>query len=346
MVQATLRAAMSGAQAIEEEFPVPSKIRASVCMFVASMVLLPAAYAAQPYPTKPIRLIVPFSPGGGVDLMGRTIGGKLQEAWGQPVIIDNRGGAGGNIGTDMVAKSPADGYTLLMGYVGNLAINPWLFRKLPYDPVKDFAPVSLTTTAPNLLVAHPSVTASNVKELVALARAKPGGFSYASAGNGTVGHMVAELFKASTKTSIVHIPYKGNGAAITDLLAGQVQLMFAAPGAMTQFIEAKRLKAIAVSSPKRLPELKDTPTFSESGFPEIEVSGWYGVLVAAGTPRPIVAALNREIIRIMALPDVRDRLAASGYTATSSSPEEFAQLIRKELIMWRDVVKASGATVE
>src|SRR3972149_5531982 len=190
----------------------------------AALALAPfATVFAQQYPTRPIRFIVPFVPGGGVDLIGRTIGQKLNEAWSQPVVVDNRGGGGGNIGTDMVAKSPPDGHTLLMGYVGNLAINPFLFRKLPYDPVKDFSPISLAATAPNLLVAHPSVLANTVKDLVALAKKKPDSLSYASAGNGTVGHMVAELFKSVTGIGIVHIPYKGNGPAVTDLLGGQVQ---------------------------------------------------------------------------------------------------------------------------
>lgn len=301
---------------------------------------------AQQYPTKPIRMIVPFSPGGGVDLIGRTLAQKMQEAWGQSVIVDNRGGAGGNSGTDMVAKSPPDGYTLLMGYVGNLAINPWLFRKLPYDPVKDFSPVSLTTTAPNLLVAHPSVAAATVKELVALGKAKPGALSYASAGVGTVGHMVAELFKSATGTNIVHIPYKGNGPAVNDLLGGQVQIIFGAPGAYLAFVEAKRLKAIAVTGQKRLSELPDTPTFAESGFPKVEASGWYGVLAPAGTPRVVVDALNRQIVRIMNLPDVKERLMAHGYTPTASTPEEFAELIKSDLVKWRDVVKASGAKAE
>ena len=314
--------------------------------FVLMLCVFSTVCAAQSYPSKPIRLIVPFAPGGGVDLIGRIIAQKLQEAWGQPVIVDNRGGGGGNIGTDMVAKSPPDGYTLLMGYVGNLAINPFLFRKLPYDPVKDFSPISLAATAPNLLVAHPSLSANTVKDLVALAKMKPDSLSYASAGNGTVGHMVAELFKSVTGIGIVHIPYKGNGPAVTDLLGGQVQLMFAAPGAVISFVEAKRLKALAVASNQRLPELGDTPTFAEAGYPGVEASGWYGVLTSAGTPRNIISALNKEIVRIMQLPDVKERLAVHGYKAVTSSPEEFAQLIKSDLIKWQKVVKASGAKVD
>ncbi|MBI2224076.1 MAG: tripartite tricarboxylate transporter substrate binding protein [Betaproteobacteria bacterium] len=314
--------------------------------FALMLCVFSTVCAAQSYPSKPIRLIVPFAPGGGVDLIGRIIAQKLQEAWGQPVIVDNRGGGGGNIGTDMVAKSPPDGHTLLMGYVGNLAINPFLFRKLPYDPVKDFSPISLAATAPNLLVAHPSVPASTVKDLVTLAKTKPGSLSYASAGNGTVGHMVAELFKSVTGIGIVHIPYKGNGPAVTDLLGGQVQLMFAAPGAVIPFVEAKKLKALAVASNQRLPELSDTATFAEAGYPGVEASGWYGVLTSAGTPRNIISALNKEIVRIMQLPDVKERLAVHGYKAVTSSPEEFAQLIKSDLIKWQKVVKASGAKVD
>lgn len=314
--------------------------------FALMLCVFSTVCAAQSYPSKPIRLIVPFAPGGGVDLIGRIIAQKLQEARGQPVIVDNRGGGGGNIGTDMVAKSPPDGYTLLMGYVGNLAINPFLFRKLPYDPVKDFSPISLAATAPNLLVAHPSVPANTVKDLVTLAKMKPGSLSYASAGNGTVGHMVAELFKSVTGIGIVHIPYKGNGPAVTDLLGGQVQLMFAAPGAVISFVEVKKLKALAVASNQRLPELNDTPTFAEAGFPGVEASGWYGVLTSAGTPRNIISALNKEIVRIMQMPDVKERLAVHGYKAVTSSPEEFAQLIKSDLVKWQKVVKASGAKVD
>lgn len=302
--------------------------------------------AAQSYPSKPMRLIVPFAPGGGVDLIGRIIAQKLQEAWGQAVIVDNRGGGGGNIGTDMVAKSQPDGYTLLMGYVGNLAINPFLFRRLPYDPVKDFSPISLAATAPNLLVAHPSVPANTVKDLVTLAKVKPGSLSYASAGNGTVGHMVAELFKTVTGSSIVHIPYKGNGPAVTDLLGGQVQLMFAAPGAVIPQVEIKKLKALAVASNKRLPELGDTPTFAEAGYPGVEASAWYGVLTSAGTPRNIISQLNKEIVRIMQRPDVKVRLAVHGYEAVTSTPEAFAQLIKTDMIKWQKVVMASGAKVD
>ncbi len=301
---------------------------------------------AQGYPAKPIRFIVPFAPGGGVDLIARTIGQKLGETWGQSVVVDNRSGGGGNIGTDMVAKAPPDGYTLLMGYVGNLAINPFLFRKLPYDPLKDFAPITIAATAPNVLVAYPSLPANSVKELLVLAKSKPGALNYASAGNGTVGHLVAELFKTETGTQITHIPYKGNGPALTDVLAGQVQLMFAAPGAVIQHVRSGKLKALAVASPKREPGMSEVATFAEAGYPTIEASGWYGVLTAAGTPRQIIDKLNQEIVRTMQLPDVKERLAMHGYAAVTSTPQQFRELIRSDLVKWEKVVKASGARVD
>ena len=302
--------------------------------------------AARSYPGKPIRIIVPLAPGGGLDLITRIYALKLQESWGQPVIVDNRGGGGGNIGTDLVAKATPDGYTLLMGYVGHLAVNPSLYRKLPYDPIKDFAPVSLLATAPNVLAAHSSVAANTVQELVALAKLKPDSLSYASGGNGTVGHMVGELFKTVTGINMVHIPYKGNGPAVSDLLGGQVQLMFAGPGVVIPYVKVKKLKALAVASNNRLPELSETPTFREAGYPAVEASAWYGLLAAAGTPRSIIGALNKETLRIMQLPDVRERLAVHGYEVVTSSPEEFAQLIKSDLIKWQKVVKASGAKID
>ena len=313
---------------------------------VVTACALATGASAQQYPTKPIRLVVPFAAGGGTDLLGRTLAQKLNEAWGHPVVVDNRAGGSGNIGTDMVAKSPPDGYTLLMGYVGNLAINPFLFRNLPYDSVKDFSPITLTATAPNVFVAHPSVAAKTVKEVVVLAKAKPGALNYASAGNGTVGHMVAELFKTVTDTNIVHVPYKGNGAAITDILGGQVQLMFSAPGAVINHVKSGKLRGIAVASSKRVSGLEEVPTFAEAGYSAVEATAWYGVLAPANTPKPIVSKLNSELVRIVHLPDVRERLASQGYEAASCTPEEFARLIKNDLVKWQKVVKASGARVD
>ena len=302
--------------------------------------------SGQTYPSKPVRFIVPFSPGGGVDLLGRVISQKLTETWGQSMVVDNRSGGGGNIGTDMVAKAPPDGYTLLIGYVGNLAVNPFLFKDLPYNSLRDFAPITMAATAPNMLVVHPSVAAGSVKELVALATSKKATLNYASAGNGTVGHMVAELFKMETATQIVHIPYKGNGAAITDVLAGQVQMMFSAPGAVIQQVRAGKLKGLAVASAKREATMPDIPTFAEAGFPAVEAQAWYGVLSTAGMPRVLIDKLNKEIVRILQLPDVREKLLAQGYNVVTSTPEQFRELIKTDLAKWQRVVKASGAHVD
>ena len=312
----------------------------------ALLVACPAQALAQAYPTKPIRIIVPFAPGGGTDMLGRSIAQKLSEAWGQAVVVDNRSGGGGNIGTDMIAKASPDGYSLLMGYVGNLAINPFLFKNLPYDSLKDFTPITIAATAPNVFVAHPSVSANSVKELVTLARASPGKLNYASAGNGTVGHMVAELFKTVTGTNIVHVPYKGNGAAISDMLAGNVQLMFSAPATVIHHIKTGKLKGLATTNPKRLAGLEQVPTFVEAGYPAVEGGAWYGVLAPRGTPQPVVTKLHRELVRVLQLPEIRERFANQGYDAVTCTPEEFTRIIRNDLARWQKVVKASGARVD
>lgn len=305
-----------------------------------------AANAQQTYPVKPIRLIVPFAPGGGNDLIGRTIAQKLNEAWGQPVIVENRTGASGNIGTDFVAKAAPDGYMLLVGYVGNLAINPFLFGKLPYDPVRDFTPVTLAAAFTNLLVSHPSLPVKSVKELVALAKSRPGQLNYASAGVGAVGHMAAELLATTAGIRIQHIPYKGNGAAIADVLGGQVPLIFSAPGAVIGPVRAGRLRALATASVRRPPGLADVPTFAEAGFPGVEATGWFAILGPAGLPRPIVERLNAEIVRSLALPDVSARLTNAGYDPATTTPEQLGEMIKSELAKWGKVVKASGAKLD
>jgi len=324
-------------------------MRSSWIFLAAGVLAAPAALAQQGtagYPTRPVRVLVGYAPGGGVDLIARVLSQKLGEALNQTFVVDNRAGAGGNIATDMAAKAQPDGYSLLLGYVGNLAVNPFLFRKLPYDPIKDFTPISMAATAANILVVHPSVAAKTPKELVALAKAKPGSLNYASAGHGTVGHMVAELLKTETQTQITHVPYKGNGAAMTDLLAGNVQVFFGAPGAVIEHVRAGRLRAIAISSAKREPSAPDVPTFAEGGYPTIEATAWYALLGPAGMPRPIVTRLNTLSVQALATPEVRDRLGQAGYTAVSSTPEELGKYIRTELDKWGKVVKASGARVE
>ena len=305
-----------------------------------------SAFAQPAYPAKPIRFIVPFAPGGGNDLIGRTIAQKLNEAWGQPVIVENRTGASGNIGTDFVAKAAPDGYTLLVGYVGNLAINPFLFSKLPYDPVRDFTPITLAAAFTNLLVVHPSLPVQSVKELVAFARARPGQLNYASAGVGAVGHMAAELLATVAQIRIQHIPYKGNGAAIADVLGGQVPLIFSAPGAVIGPVRAGRLRALATASARRPPGLADVPTFAEAGFPGVEATGWFAMMGPAGMPRPIVERLNAEIVKSLAVPEVSTRLANAGYDPATTTPEQLGEMIKSELVKWGKVVKASGARLD
>lgn len=323
-------------------------MRRSFTVAVAAMAIVAASSStlAQNYPSKPIRLLVPFVPGGGTDLQARAISQSLNAAWGQPVVVDHRPGGTGAVASALVAQAAPDGYTLLIVTSSTHAIAPNLQRKPAYDPVKDFAPVAMTASAPEIVVAHPSVPAATIKELVALAKSKPGTLNYASPGAGTIGHMTGELFKIVTGTDIVHIPYKGSGAATRELLGGQVQLMFSAPGAVIQQVRAGKLKALAVATAARVAELKDVPTLAEMGYPEIEASNWYGILATAGTPRPVIDQLNREIGRTMQTPEVKDALLRQGYEATTSTPEAFGKLIRSEVAKWNKVVKASGMQPE
>jgi tripartite-type tricarboxylate transporter receptor subunit TctC len=302
--------------------------------------------AQQTYPLKPIRMIVPYAPGGGNDLIGRNIAQKLNEAWGQPVIVENRTGGSGNIGTDFVAKAAPDGYVLLVGYVGNFAINPFLFGSLPFDPVRDFTPITLAAAFTNLLVAHPSLPVKSVKDLVAFAKARPGQVNYASAGIGAVGHMTAELLATTAQIRIQHIPYKGNGAAIADVLGGQVPLIFSAPGAVIGHVRTGRLRALATASTRRPPGLEDVPTFAEAGYPGVEASGWFAVFGPAGLPRPLVERINAEIVRSLKASDVHTRLTNAGYEPATSTPEQLAEFLKSELVKWSKVVKASGAKAE
>lgn len=304
------------------------------------------AVTAQDYPTKPIRLVVPFAPGGGTDLLARTVARKLNEEWGQPVVVDNRPGGTGAVGSVLVAQSAPDGYTLILVTSSTHAIAPNFHRKPPYDPVKDFAPIALIASAPEIVVAHPSVPATSIKELVALAKAKPDTLNYASAGTGTIGHMAGELFKITTGTNITHVPYKGTGAAIRDLLGGQVQIMFSAPGAVIQQVRSGKLRALGSATRQRLPELKEIPTLAESGYPAVEASNWYAVLATAGTPNAVINKLNREIVHTMQLAEVKEILLRQGYEATTSTPEELASLIKNDLAKWNKVVKAAGMQID
>lgn len=317
-------------------------LAAAMAAAAALLAAAPVPSIAQQYPSKPVRLVVPFPPGGSTDILGRALAQKLSESWGQPFIVDNRPGAGGTIGADQAAKAPADGYTLLMAHIGTLAVAPALYPKLPYDPVRDFAPVSMVAIVPNVLVVNPSVPAQSVAELVAYARANPGRLNYSSGGNGSAAHLAMEYFKLRTGTDIVHIPYKGTAPAVTDLIAGQVSLtMTGAPVVMPQ-VQAGKLRALGVSSPRRLEAFPQVPPIAESGVPGFDATQWYGVVAPAGTPREVVAKLNAEINRVMQSDELRRRLLAEGAIAAPDTPEAFAAFIRDELKRWGAVVKATG----
>jgi tripartite-type tricarboxylate transporter receptor subunit TctC len=307
---------------------------------------------AENYPSKPIKLIVPFPAGGTTDILARAVGAELSKAWGQQVIIDNRPGAGGNIGSEIVAKSPPDGYTLLMGTVGTHGINQSLYAKLPYDPIKDFAPVTLVASVPNVLVLNAGLAERNkitdVKSFVAFAKANPGKLNMASSGNGTSIHLAGELFKTQTRTFMVHIPYRGSAPAITDLLGGQADLMFDNLPSSLPYIKAGRLRAIALTSSKPSPALPGVPTIAQSGgdLAGYEASSWFGILAPAGTPPDIVRKLQQEIAKSLSSPAVKDKLVAQGADPVGNTPEQFASHIQAETKKWAAVVKASGAKVD
>jgi len=305
-----------------------------------------SASAADAYPSKSIRMVVPFNAGGTTDILARAIGQKLSEVFGQQVVVDNRAGAGGNIGADVVAKSAPDGYTLLMGTVGTHAINPSLYAKMPFDHLKDFVPITQVAAVSNVLVVHPSVPAKSVAELIALAKAKPGKLNFASSGNGTSIHLSGELFKTLTGVDMVHIPYKGSAPAITDLLGGQVNLMFDNLPSALPHIKTGKLRALGVTSSKRAPALPDAPTIAEAGVPGFEATSWFGVFAPAGTPKEVVARLHKEIVKALNSPDTKERLSGQGADLIGNTPEQFAAYIAAETTKWAKVVKASGAKVD
>ncbi len=309
----------------------------------AAIAALPAyAQTVSPasYPTRPIHIIVPFTPGGSTDILARAIGIELTKAWGQPVIIDNVAGAGGSVGADRAARAAPDGYTLLMGHIGTLAVNPSLYPALPYDPVKSFAPVAWVARVPNVLVVHPSVKATSVKELVALAKANPGKLNYGSGGNGSAANLATEYFKLQTGASILHIPYRGTVPAITDLMGGQIQVLFTGAPAVLGQIKNGQLRALAVSSPTRLAALPDLPTVAESGYKGFEADQWYGVVTPTGTPRDIVNKLNAQINQSLAAPELKARLNNEGAIAMPTTPEVFGQLIMREIARWKPVIQS------
>jgi tripartite-type tricarboxylate transporter receptor subunit TctC len=301
---------------------------------------------AQSFPEKPIRFVVGFTPGGPSDILARALGQKLGERWSQQVVIENRPGAGGNVAAEAVAKSAPDGYTWLLGNNSILATNQSLYRSLGYDPVKDFAPVSLVAVQPNILVVNPQVPARSVTELITLAKKNPGKLNYASSGSGAAAHLAGELFKTMTGVDMVHVPYKGAQPALTDVIAGQVQLMFATSASVIPFIQAGRLRALAVTTARRSASVPDLPTVAEAGVPGFEAITWHGVVVPAATPAPLVERLNRDIVSALAQPDLRERLAALGAEVRAGTPREFADYIASEIPKWSKVVRESGARIE
>ena len=307
---------------------------------------LTADLPAQSYPVKPLRLVVPFTPGGSTDILARLVGQKLGEAFGQQVIIDNRPGAGGNIGVELVARAAPDGYTLVMGHIGTFGVNPTLYPKLPYDPIKDFQPITLFAKVPNMLAVNVALPVKSVKELVALAKARPGALNYGSGGNGSAAHLATEYFKLLTKTDIQHIPYKGTAPAITDLIAGQVSMAITGVPPLLPHVKSGRLRALGVGTPQRLPLLPALPTIAEAGVPGYEATQWYGVLAPALTPKDVVARLHAEIVKALQRPEVRERLASEAAEPVGNTPEQFQAFIQAEIARWAPVVKASGARAD
>jgi tripartite-type tricarboxylate transporter receptor subunit TctC len=297
---------------------------------------------AQNYPVKPVRLIAPFPPGGSTDLIARLVAQRLSEALGQQVIVENRAGAGGTIGVEIAAKSPPDGYTIVMGHVGTFGFNPSLYPKLPYDAVRDFAPITNLAFVPNGMVVHPSLPVKTAGDFVRMAKARPGELMFGSGGNGSAAHLAAEYFRIVAKIQLVHVPYKGTGPALIDLIAGQTTMMITGMTAVMPHVKSGKLKLLGVATAKRLPGMPEVPAIAET-VPGYEANQWYGVLAPAATPREIVARLNAEIVKILRRPDVKERLAADGAEPIGNTPEEFGAFIKAEIARWAPVVKASGA---
>jgi tripartite-type tricarboxylate transporter receptor subunit TctC len=302
--------------------------------------------SGQTFPAKPVRLVVGFAAGGNVDIPARIVAAKLGELWGTGVVVDNRPGAGGNIASEFVAKAPADGYTLLVCNAASHGINPAFYTRITFDAVKDFAAISLIGSTSNLLLVHPSVPTATVGEFIAYAKANPGKISMASAGVGTSQHLALELFKSMTGTQLVHVPYKGGHPALTEVLGGQVQGMFAAVPTSQASIKAGKVRALGVTSLKRSPKLPDVPTIAESGVPGFSVTSWYGLCAPAAVPKPILARLHDDLVKVLAMPDTQQRLSEQGIDVTPSSPEEFAEFIKSEVAKWAKVVKEAGISAD
>ena len=314
-------------------------------LLLGAILITPLTAAAQQYPTKAIRFVVPFAPGGGTDIIGRVVAQALNDALGQPVVVDNRGGAGSTLGTEIVAKSPADGYTILFGNL-SLAFNATLYTKLRYDTIRDLAPISLSAVQPNILVIHPGLPAKNLKEFIELARAHPGKYNYASAGTGSGTHLAAELLKLQTKIDIVHVPYKGTGPALTDLLGGQINMMVSTFASALPHVKSGRMRALGVTTVKRSPAAPDVPTLIEGGVAGYDYSTWYGLLAPAGTAKPIIDKLNAVNRKVLARDDIKQKLESQGVDPIVNTPAEFTAYVKSETEKWGKVVKATGAKAE
>ena len=324
-----------------------SSSRANILATCAVVVAASFSFAASAaYPERPIRFIMPYPAGGSIDTAGRAVAQKLADTFGQQIVIDNRTGSGGTIGTETGARAAPDGYTLVMGGTGTLALSPHLQKKLPYDPVRDFAPVTMLIASPYVLVVHPSVAAANVKELVALAKARPGQINYGSGGNGSAPHFASEMFNTAAGIKLVHIPYKGSTPAVIDLIGGQVQVMFTGIPSVLSYIKSSRVRALAVTGRERTAALPDVPTVIESGVPGYVVSPWFGVLVPARTPQAIISTLHREIVKVLRTPAIRERFPTEGVDPVGDTPEHFGAYIKEELVKWGKVVADTGMRAE
>jgi len=304
------------------------------------------AQAPTQYPVKAIRVIVPSAPGSGPDIMARTIAQKLSEVLSQPVIVEARPGAGGIIGSEAAAKSSPDGYTLIMGNAGSHSVNPSLYRKLPYDPLKDFAPVTLVSTAPNILIVHPSLPVKSVKDLISLAKARPGDLTFGSGGNGSTAHLSGEMFRTLAGINLVHVPFKGAPAAVLGVITGEISMAILNLPPALPHVKSGRLKALGVSTPKRSAAVPDMPTIAESGLPGYSATAWYGVLAPTGTPREIILKLNTEIVKILRTDEIKKRISSDGGEVIGSTPEEFTAVMKSDIAKWAKVVQASGARVD
>jgi len=327
---------------------IPSKRRTLLAaLATAAIGAVPAsAFAQAGYPTKPVTIVVPFAAGGTTDILARIIGQALTTELGQSVIVDNRAGAGGNIGGAIAAKAPADGYTLFMGTVGTHAINASLYKKMPFDPVKDFAPLTRVANVPNLLVANPAQPYKTVKELIAYAKANPGKVNFGSSGNGSSIHLSGELFKSLAKVDMVHVPYKGSAPAVTDLLGNQIGIMFDNMPSAIQHVRSGKLVPIAVTTAKRSPELPNVPTIAEAGVPGYEATSWFGMFAPAGTPAPVLAKLNTALVKVLNQAEVKKKINEQGAETYSETPEQFAAFIKTESVKWGKVVQESGASLD